>query len=129
MILADGAQVADGKLYVLGGGWTRLKPNTPAPQSLGIVVHIPFDMTNQPLKLEVNLLDDDGNVVERGDPPQAVMAGGEFEVGRPPGVKQGEPMNFPLVLNFNGLSLEQGGYVWQCKVQDEPVARWPFRVV
>lgn len=129
MILSDGAQVADGKLYVLGGGWTRMKPNTPAPHALGVIVHVPFDMTNQELKLELALLDDDGKGVQPPGAPGPVKAEGEFEVGRPPGVKSGELMNFPLALTFNGIALEPGGYVWQCTVGGQQVARWPFRVV
>jgi hypothetical protein len=127
MILADGAQVADGKLYVLGGGWTRLKPHIPVRQSLGIVVHVPFDLTNHPLKLHVQLLDDDSNTVGLGG--NEVKVDVEFEVGRPPGVKHGETINFPLALDFDGLALEPGGYVWQSEVDGESVARWPFRVV
>jgi hypothetical protein len=127
-MLADAAQVAEGKLWCLGAGWSRIKANTPAPQALGIVVHVPFDMTNRPIKIECRLLTDDGEQVEtEDDSPEAIGAGAEFEVGRPPGIKHGERLNFPLVLRFNGLAHKPGGYVWECKIEDEPVAHWPFR--
>jgi hypothetical protein len=127
VVLADGAQVAEGKLYVLGGGWTRLRANAPAPVSLGIIIHVPWDSTNHQITLNVDLLDDDGEkVLVEGN---EVAAAGQFEVGRPPGMKPGEPLNFPMALNFNGLALDEGGYVWECKLQGEVVARCPFRVI
>lgn len=127
VILSDAAQAQGGKLYVLGGGWTRLRSGVPASMALGIVVHIPFDKTNQRLKLSVDLLTEDGDQVTVG-PEKAVQAFGEFEVGRPPGVKQGETLNFPMVMTFNGLQLEEGGYVFECKIGEEAIARCPFRV-
>ncbi len=53
---------------------------------------------------------------------------GEFEVGRPPGVKPGSTLNTPLAINFNALALDAGGYEWRLEVDDELVARKPFRV-
>jgi hypothetical protein len=129
MVLADAVQTAEDKLWMLGAGWSQIAANTPAPQGLGIIVHVPFDMTNRPIKIEVTLLNDDGENVEIGEPPAPVGAAAEFEIGRPPGIKQGERLNFPLALRFNGLAHEPGGYVWQCKIDDEPVAHWPFRAV
>ena len=35
MILADSAQVADGKLYILGGGWSITGPD-PTPSAVAI---------------------------------------------------------------------------------------------
>jgi len=93
------------------------------------MVHVPFDMANRKLKLELGLFDSDGQEVMWGEPPQPVGRAGEFEVGRPAGVKPGEPLNFPLVFRFNGLSHEPGGYVWECKVEGETLARWPFQAV
>jgi hypothetical protein len=128
MVLADAVQAADDKLWMLGAGWSIIQANTPAPQGLGIIVHVPFDMTNRPIKLEVSLVDDDGNAVQNDD-NQPIGAEAEFEIGRPPGMKAGERSNVPLALRFNGLQYKPGGYVWVCKVDDEPVANWPFRAV
>lgn len=126
-ILCDAAQAAEGKLYVMGGGWTRLAAQTPAPIALAILIHVPYDMTNKSLKIKAALLDDDGNQVEiEGNPVQGL---GEFELGRPPGTKQGEQLTMPIVMNFQGLALDQGGYVFECSIQDEEVARCPFRVI
>jgi hypothetical protein len=126
MVLADAVEVADDKLWMLGAGWSRIVADTPAPQGLGIIVHVPFDMTNRMIKLEVHLLDVDGDPVLFGDPPQPVGSAAEFEIGRPPGIKQGERLNFPLALRFNGLAHRPGGYVWECRIENEQVAQGRF---
>lgn len=102
--------------------------NEPAPQGLGVIVHIPFDMTNRKITMNVSLLTEDGEqVMNEADEPIGAVA--EFEVGRPPGIKHGERLNFPLALRFNGISHAPGGYVWECQIDGEPVANWPFRAV
>lgn len=113
---------------MLGAGWSQIAANEPAPQGLGVIVHIPFDMTNRKIAMNVSLLTEDGEqVTNEADEPIGAVA--EFEVGRPPGIKHGERLNFPLALRFNGISHTPGGYVWECKIDGEPVANWPFRAV
>lgn len=114
---------------MLGAGWTRIPANTPMPQGVGVIVHVPYDMGNQPHHLEVALLDADGQQVWFGEPPQPVGSEGDFEVGRPAGVKPGEPLNFPVAFRFNGLFHAPGAYVWECKVDGKPLARCPFQAV
>lgn len=127
MVLADAVQSAEGKLWILGAGWSQIQANTPAPQGLGIIVHVPFDMTNRPLKLEVSLLDDDGKPIEIEE--EEIGSVTEFEIGRPPGMKAGERSNVPLALRFNGLQHAPGGYVWECRIDGQPLATWPFRAI
>ncbi len=126
-ILCDAAQAADGKLNVLGGGFTRLSaPGMPTNMSLGLIVHVPWDQANERFQIETVLVDEDGQQVEiEGN---KVQGAGELEVGRPAGLKQGERLNVPLAMNFNGIVLPGGGYVWECRLQGEVVARCPFRV-
>ena len=45
LLLADAAQVVDGKLYVLGGGLQLLGPR-PQPVSIGLLIHVPWDRAN-----------------------------------------------------------------------------------
>ena len=45
MLLCDSAQVADGKLYILGGGWSFVGPD-PAPMALAIKVDVPWTEGN-----------------------------------------------------------------------------------
>lgn len=129
MILCDSVQEAEGKLWMLGAGWTRIVANTPAPQGLGVIVHVPYDLANKKFQLEVQLMDADGQPVLFGDPPQPVGAGGEFEVGRPAGVKPGETLTVPMDFRFNGIFHPPGSYVWECRVDGETLARWPFYAI
>lgn len=129
LVLCDAVQVAEGKLWMLGAGWTRIPANQPAPQGLGVIVHVPYDMGNQTHQLEVALLDADGQPVLRGEPPLPVGSAGDFEVGRPVGIKPGEALNFPVAFRFNGFQHEPGGYVWECRVDGETLARCPFQAI
>ncbi len=125
VVLCDSAQVAGDKLHVLGGGWTRIPANAPGFVAVGIIVHVPYDMTNRQLSLGISLLDEDGVpvVLEENE----VRARAEFEVGRPPGVKQGEQMSVPIAIPFYGLVLPPGGYVFEVSVGDSTLGRRPFR--
>jgi len=127
MLLCDHAQVANGKLYVLGGGWTTVAtPDSPIPVALAVVLMVDWTATNEKHQLLTKLIDDDGQPVELGGIP--IQNGGEFEVGRPPGTKAGSAITQPMVFKFEGLPLPAGGYVFELTVDDEVLARTPFRV-
>jgi hypothetical protein len=127
MLLCDAADESGGKLYVLGGGWSVIRvPNTPTPMALAIKMAVPWDKTNQPHQIEAVLVNEDGDSVDSGDGP--VKVEGAVEVGRPPGLKPGTPIDTPFVLNFGALSLPPGGYVWELSVDGSVLAREPFRV-
>ncbi|MGZ5348429.1 MAG: DUF6941 family protein, partial [Solirubrobacterales bacterium] len=97
MLLADAAQAVGGKLYILGGGWSQTGPG-PVPSSIAIYIQIPWDQANDRHTLHLQLLDSDGQSVpdESGN---AVAIEGQFETGRPPGLKPGTPLDFALAMN------------------------------
>ena len=41
LLLADSAQVAEGKLYIIGGGWTVIGLGTPS--AVAVYVSVPWD--------------------------------------------------------------------------------------
>jgi hypothetical protein len=125
VILSDAAQTVDGKLYVLGGGWTQASGATPLHVALGIVAAVPWEDANRQHPVLVQLIREDGEPVEQDGGP--VQAEGQFEIGRPPGIKEGSDLNATMVLKFNGLDLRPGGYVFQVQVGDA-VERTPFWV-
>jgi hypothetical protein len=130
MLLCDAAQESGGKLFILGGGWSIIRaPHVPVPMSLALRISVPWDEANRKHNVRVDLLDDDGAPVVPEGAPGAVSADGQFEVGRPTGMKPGTPIDAPLVMNFGFLALEAGGYVWALKIDDKPVARAAFRVL
>lgn len=128
MLLCDSAQSVGGKLFVLGGGWSLLKKTgQPMTMALAVKLEIPWSQANERHRIEAELMTADGTTVthEGSD----VRAEGEIEVGRPPGLKQGTSLDAAFVLNFQGLSLDPGGYVWVLRAGDSVLARSPFQVV
>src|SRR5215210_4393613 len=107
MMLADAAQAVAGKLYVLGGGWS-ITGTDPTPSAIAIYVKVPWDLTNRKHKLLLELVDLDGEPVFVDTPTgqQALRVESEFEVGRPPGLTPGTPIDLSLALNFGPIPLE-----------------------
>lgn len=122
MLLADSAQVADGKLYILGGGLGVIGPR---PQPLGIALRIavPWDRANIGHEWRLELLDEDGHPVKAND--RAIVVGGRFEAGRPAGLKPGTPLAVPLAINFATLPLLPGSrYDWQLTIDEQTSPGW-----
>lgn len=127
MLLCDSAQSIGGKLYILGGGWSILRMIEPrAGMALAVKLAIPWSRANERLPIEAVLITDQGEGVEQDGQP--VRAEGELEVGRPPGLRPGTPLDATFALNFQGLELAAGGYVWELRVMGAMAARIPFQV-
>lgn len=128
MLLCDAAHQMGGKLYILGGGWSLvLYQGQPLSMALAVKLAVPWSQANEELAVHALLEDDDGDGIDLGAGP--IEARGQMEVGRPPGMKRGTPIDAPFVLPFAGLSLDPGGYVWSLKVNGKVRARTPFRVL
>jgi hypothetical protein len=111
LILADYAVVSDGKLTIVGGGWSQTGPE-PGSFGIGLLIQVPWDQANSLHKFSVELLDADGVAVVFDEGEEPVAFGGDFEVGRPPGLKPGTPLDFPVAVNATPLPLEPGRYEW-----------------
>lgn len=128
MLLCDAAQVHEGKLYILGGGFSVIwTPNRPTPMTVAVKLAVPWDQSNRRIDVRVALLTEDGEAVDFGDGPVQVQ--GNLEVGRPPGIKAGTALDVPLALPFGLLAFQPGGYVWVLNVDDAEAGRAPFRVM
>ena len=134
MLVADFAQVADGKLTVVGGGWSLTGPEL-VPFGIALLIQVPWDRANQRHVMRLELVDADGQPVlvetdEDGDQPIVFFDDMPFEVGRPPGLKPGTYLDFPVAVNSAPLSLEPGLYVWRLTIDDEADPDWrlPFTV-
>jgi len=128
LLLCDAAQEAGGKLFVLGGGWSLVKVAGPVNMALAVLLEVPWDQANDTLLIEAKLMTDDGDPVEleTGHP---IMAAGQMEVGRPPGLKRGMSLNAPLAFTFNGVPLPPGGYRWELHINGEMLASAAFRAL
>jgi hypothetical protein len=127
MLLADAAQEVGGKLYILGGGWSITGP-TPTPMAIALKLEVPWDRTNEQHRLLLELLDEDGApVLVTDDQGEQVplQVSGEFEAGRPPGIKPGTPIDSALAVNFGPLQLQSGRrYQWRLSIDGETEEDW-----
>lgn len=121
LLLADAAQLVDGKLYLLGGGWQVRRP-VPIPWAIVVKIEVPWDQTNMRHSLRLELVDEDGHSVRAGNP---IVFHGEFEVGRPPGTKPGAWQDAWFVLNLPPLPLPPNQrFVWRCYVNERAEDGW-----
>jgi hypothetical protein len=126
MLLADAAQTAEGKLYILGGGWSLTGP-TPAPSAVALKVEVPWDQANTKHTFDLSLLDADGKAVVATTPQgeQAIQISGEFEVGRPPGLIPGTPIDVAMAFPIGPLPLPAGSrFTWHLTIDNTSEADW-----
>jgi hypothetical protein len=126
LLLADYAVVSEGKLTIVGGGWSLTGPE-PASFGIALLIQVPWDQSNTVHTFAVELLDADGQPVEletSEEGEQPVAFGGDFEVGRPPGLKPGTPLDFPVAMNSTPLPLEPGRYEWRLTIDGQSRQDW-----
>lgn len=122
LLLADAAQVVQGKLYILGGGWSIIGPD-PTPYAIAIKIEVPWHEASRRHALELTLMDSDGQPVLVSSQPVAIS--GEFEVGRPPGLLPGTPLDVVLAINIGPLPLRPGtAHVWRCSINGHSQEHW-----
>lgn len=127
ILLADAAQAIENKLYILGGGWSVTGPE-PTPSALAIALKVPWDEANERHEMRVELLDSDGGAVVVGPDPDAarpVVIESHFEVGRPPGLKPGTPIDLAFAVNLGPVPLPPGGrFEWRLSIDGHSEAHW-----
>ena len=79
--------------------------------------------TNTKHKFRLELLDADGRAVPTPD-GETIRAEGEFEAGRPAGLRPGTPVDAPLVVPFGPLVLDDGRYEIRLTIDDETKEDW-----
>ena len=122
LLLADSAQAVDGKLYILGGGWSIIGPD-PTPMAIAVKIDVPWDQTNRRHAWKLALLDSDWRPVTAEE--REIEIGGEFEVGRPVWTKPGTPIDLPLAINISSLPLEPDTrYVWRLSIDGHSDEDW-----
>jgi hypothetical protein len=63
------------------------------------------------------LVDEDGRSVQTSD-DRPVEVTGLLEVGRPPGLPEGTPLDAPLVVSFGPMPLQPGRYEWRLEIAE-----------
>ncbi len=118
-MLADSAQIADGKLYILGGGWSVIGPD-PSPSAIVLKLNVDRHEVGRVHHWELVLEDADGRAVTLGDDFQPVEIRGEFSVGEPDGVIDGAPVDFPITLGIPPLDLAPSSrFQWRLFIDGE----------
>ena len=116
----------NGKLYILGGGWSIIGPD-PTVSGLAIKIDVPWDEANKSHKLKIELLDSDGRPFLTPTPmgEQPLQIEGNFETGRPAGLKPGTPLDVSAAFNFPPLPLKPDTrYVWRLSINDHSEETW-----
>jgi hypothetical protein len=127
LLLCDAAQVADGKLFVLGWGWTTIGPD-PTPTAIALRFDVSWTEMDLSHHWELYLVDEDGQpvtvTVEDGiDHPIEVR--GDFQVPRNPDMVAGSSVSVPVALHFGPIPLEPGRrYNWRLTVDGDSEEAW-----
>lgn len=104
-IIADYAEIAAGKLFLMGGGWDNYRlPEVPGQLRMAMVVgvRVDWDETNQNIPVRLTVEDDDGQVHVRID--------GAVAVGRPAQLPPGATQLAQLSANVSVDIQRHGGF-------------------
>lgn len=127
-MLADAAIVANGKLYVHGGGWNFLDihdPDSYRPITIVGRVVVPWSEADMEISLDVRLEYRDGEVILEDAPL--------MQIAMQPQVKPDQPKALetatPIVLDIPGIGFrEPGEYAFVIKHGDKELARTRLQV-
>lgn len=120
MILCDSAQVYEGKLSILGGGWDRIRYGSPF--AVAAIVEIPWDRTGQLLQSKLELVDADGRPV-LADGQNPFMIAGELNVERTDEALVGSVFGVPFAFNFGPVPIPVGRHTMRLTVDENVVSR------
>ncbi len=126
LLLCDAAQVAEGKLFILGGGWSVTGPGL-SPMAIAMKLDIAWGEAPDAHHWELFLQDRDGTQVnvETPEGPQPIEVRGDFQIGTPSGVPLGSDIPVNLAVNLGPLPLAPGGrFRWQLSIDGNENPEW-----
>ena len=123
ILLAERAQVSDGKLYVMGGGFDCVRHTLPVglDASLALILEVPWGLLETPYRVQLELADADGVVA-------GFRKGFELASSPPERWRQGVPLTVPLVFPVRAELDEPGRYAVRCLIEGEERGRVAFEV-
>ena len=122
LLVADRAEVVNGKLYIMGGSWDRIQPpKFPHRMMLGIAigVRIPFAHTDDQHEVSVEL---------HHDETRLVGFKAKLTTGRPPGMA-GMDMLVPMAFNIPIAIPDEGVVVLRASVDDREPRRHEIKAM
>ena len=114
LILADRAEAINGKLYMMGGSWDQIGVvdfTKPITFTIALGILIPWNATNVDHKLQVHLLDEDGNKLFSVD--------GGFKAGRPPQLPQGAAQHNVLAIAVGAVLGGPGTFTVEATINED----------
>jgi hypothetical protein len=126
VMVADRAEVVNGKLYLMGGGWDVIHAadiTKPIGLSFAVGVVVPWNATNQEHTVEISLVDGNGNRVDE------VERVAKFNVGRPPFLGVGDSQRVIIAVPGEAILFPRAGsYTIGATVDGENGRQTVFRV-
>ena len=124
--LADAAEVANGKLHLVGGAfdtiWTQQVPLNYPKLSLAMRLLLSAAELDRKHKVEIRIMNEDGKVV----PPSV---GGDLEISKNPNLPKGWKQGFMTVMNFANLTFPAfGDYSFELIVDNRSEKSIPLRI-
>ena len=130
LLIANHVEVAEGRLFVSGGGWSTLR--RPIPQSgatplvhmgIAVIVAVPWHQTNIQHNLKIELQDEDANVLVNLPVP--------IKAGRPAELRPGKAQYVVVGLTTDIQFPHAGDYEIVVGLDgfDNSERRWVFQVV
>ena len=137
-LLCDHAEVAEGKLFINGGGIERMDVPAQVPPpymatfAVAGTVSVPWTSTNTEHALRFRFITEDGNNPELPHGvigPEGIHGEMRFNVGRPPQATSGQEQLVPFAFNFQGLPLMLlGRYLIELSVDGTVLRSLVFQV-
>jgi hypothetical protein len=126
-MLADAASVADGKLYINGGGWNAIfaqqVPVVHPALTLVVVFKFAWNDANEDFTLALDLVDED-------DQPTSVSGMIQMRSAPAPFAKKAADFYSPYVQPFYQLSFERAGnYRFRIRNGEKELVSVPLGVV
>lgn len=130
MVVADAAIAAEGKHYIHGGGWDTIWavafPAVHPSVGVALLVNVPWNETNAPFTLELDVVDADERSILPAPPGPL---GGPMTVGRPANAVPGNALRVALTFTLNGLAFPAAGdYAFVAKINGEVGARFTIHM-
>ena len=125
LIVADWAQAINGKLYVQGAAWDRMRlpiQEQPIDFAIAAGILVPWHQTNQEHHFSLSLHTEDGELV--GD-----TLTGSFNMGRPAKSQPGQKLRTPLSARIRAKIPGLGAYQVSLVVNNDIVRSVIFYVV
>ncbi len=135
LFLAESAQVAEGKLFVLGGGIrgnAMPQPGLTMIMAIAGSMDIPWGEHNKDHTLKVNIEDEEGAPYTVIGPvgnstPLSITA--QFRTGAPPQLPRGAAAAVPFAVQFPLPILKQGTLLFRVSVDGRPTQNLAFTTV